>query len=216
MKKILIPTILVATILVAASFALMPVERAATTHLPTVTATSIADGSVTTTKLSFDTATQPELDAHTATASAHHTKTIDASELTSGTLPTARIGADTIDGAQLTDTIVLDVLTTIDTTTNAGANLEVGTAATAVGIKAILAGSLAGQAIGANNTSVTVTVTGAATGDIAFCTAQDADDVLSIDNIGEISTDSVVVIVDGDGTATGTNGIVDCIVFDIT
>lgn len=48
MNKLTIPAILTATILIAASFALMPVEKATTVHTSATTNTnSIADDSIT-------------------------------------------------------------------------------------------------------------------------------------------------------------------------
>ncbi len=44
--KLLIPTILTATILIAASFAFMPVQKAESTHLPTITAGTIPTGTL--------------------------------------------------------------------------------------------------------------------------------------------------------------------------
>lgn len=124
--------------------------------------------------------------------------------------------ADTINGDRLADTIVLDVLTTIDTTTNAGANLEIGTAATAAGIKAILTGSSAA----AQNFQVglAVTVTGAAAGDVAYCSgnAADVDDNVSV-TVGQVTTNTVTVnILDEGGAGTTTSQQIFCIVFDIT
>lgn len=68
MKKILIPTILAAIIIIAASFALMPVQRATTTHLPSVTGANIAADSIGSAQIGTGAVGADELAANAVTA----------------------------------------------------------------------------------------------------------------------------------------------------
>lgn len=93
MKKLLIPTILAATILIAASFAFMPVERVTTTHLPSVGTTNIADDSITSAKIAAD--------------------TIDDADVVNDGLDATSLAANSVGNSELTDAITLPTSLTV-------------------------------------------------------------------------------------------------------
>ncbi len=133
MNRLILPVILTATIVVAASFAFMPVQRATTTHLPSVAAGSIADGSVTSVKIADGTIATVDIGA--------------------GAVTTAEIAADTIDDVDVVDdgldgTSVADALTADSLTgeTAAGDLTLAGNAAGGVIINDIFQLGLTGDA----------------------------------------------------------------------
>jgi len=111
---------------------------------------------------------------------------------------TGKIAANDVTSAKLADAIELPT------------SLKVG--ASGVTIKAILSGTEATPAVGFD----TVTVTGAASGDVAFCSfSLDGDDVESVE-VGEITTDTVQVLITDDAAGPDNMAALHCIVFDIT
>jgi len=224
MKKILIPSLLVVTLITAGAFAFMPVDRAETTHLPTISA-GIPTSAVTSATINDDAILNIDINAGADIAFTKLAPLTDAFILVgdgandavavnpAGDVEISNTGATTItagavNGAELADAIVLDAPTSITGNT---LTIESAGGDSGIAFKGILSGTTADAGVAGN---VVVTVTGAATGDLAFCSIRDTDDIDRTATVDAITANTVTVALSG--TNTGANTFIDCLVFDIT
>jgi len=124
MKKILIPSLLVATLIAAGAVAFMPLDEVSTTHLPTISA-GIPTDAVGTAQIAANAVTSAEIAVDTITAADIGPSAVDTSELAANAVTFAEIAVDTITAAdigpgevqdsELADAIVLPTSLTVGT-----------------------------------------------------------------------------------------------------
>lgn len=131
MKKILIPAILAVTVLVAASFALMPVQRVSTTHASAaggVASDLTCAGCVDTTDIALDTIAAVDIapDAVAASELAANAVTAAGGELADGVLTADAAGRlKMADGFVDSAEIALDTIAAVDIATGGVATAEI-------------------------------------------------------------------------------------------
>jgi len=146
MNKLILPAILTTIMLVAVSFAFLPVQRATTTHLPSVAAGSIADGSVTTVKLADGAVVAIKLADGSVVTAKLADDAITSLKIAVDTISAADIAADTIGNSELGPDAVTSAEIAPNTIT-AGDIAAGGVDAAAIGTGAVGADELAANAV---------------------------------------------------------------------
>lgn len=128
--KLVIPTILAATVLIAGVFAFMPVEKAVTTHLPSVSSANIADGSVTSAKIADGTIVNADISGTAAIAGSKLADdSVTATQIAADAVTASELANNAVDTAAIADSQVTTAKIADDSVTSAkvaGSNSDSG------------------------------------------------------------------------------------------